>query len=88
MATAVRRQHDRRKVVSDLLAAGINEKKARSVKCQITVAKLPFARENEAFTFDGTPINETLMLVLAWDAERARDAVPGLTVANWVETRL
>ncbi|MDP5309313.1 ATP-binding protein, partial [Paracoccus spongiarum] len=45
MATAVRRQHEPQKVVSDLLAAEINEKKARSVKYQITVAKLPLARE-------------------------------------------
>lgn len=27
-------------------------------------------------------------LNLARDAERARDAVPGLIVANWVKTRL
>ena len=65
MATAVRRQHEPQKVVSDLLAAEINEKKARSVKYQITVAKLPVAREIEEFTFDGTPINETLVRDLA-----------------------
>lgn len=61
MATAVRRQHEPQKLVSDLLAAEINEKKARSVKYQITVAKLPVAREIEEFSFDGTPINETLV---------------------------
>ena len=65
MATAVRRQHEPQKVVSDLLAAEVNEKKARSVKYQTTVAKLPFAREIEEFTFDGTPINETLVRDLA-----------------------
>lgn len=65
MATAVRRQHEPQRVVSDLLAAEINEKKARSVKYQITVAKLPVAREIEEFTFDGTPINETLVRDLA-----------------------
>lgn len=65
MATAVRRQHEPQGVVSDLLAAEINEKKARSVKYQITVAKLPFAREIEEFTSDGTPINETLVRDLA-----------------------
>ena len=48
-------------MVGDLLTAEINEKKARSVKYQITVAKLPVAREIEEFTFDGTPINETLV---------------------------
>ena len=73
MATAVRRQHEPQRVVSDLLAAEINESEplcaigsrtmasARSVKYQITVAKLPVAREIEEFTFDGTPINETLV---------------------------
>ena len=77
MATAVRRQHEPQRVVGDLLAAEINESEplcaigsrtmasARSVKYQITVAKLPFAREIEEFTFDGTPINETLVRDLA-----------------------
>ena len=35
------------------------------MKYQTTVAKLPFAREIEEFTFDGTPINETLVRELA-----------------------
>jgi DNA replication protein DnaC len=65
LATAVRRQHEPQRVVSDLLAAEINEKKARSVKYQITVAKLPVAREIEEFTFDGTLINEALVRDLA-----------------------
>ena len=65
MAVAVRRQHEPRQIVGDLLAAEINEKKARSVKYQITTAKLPYAREIEEVTFDGTPINETLVRDLA-----------------------
>lgn len=36
----VRRQHEPRQIVGDLLAAEINEKKARSVKYQIATAKL------------------------------------------------
>ena len=47
MAVAVRRQHEPRQIVGDLLSAEINEKKARSVKYQITTAKLPYAREIE-----------------------------------------
>jgi len=65
MAVAVRRPHEPRQIVGDLLAAEINEKKARSVKYQITTAKLPYAREIEEFTFDDTPINETLVRDLA-----------------------
>jgi DNA replication protein DnaC len=65
LATAVRRQHEPQRVVSDLLAAEITKKKARSVKYQITVAKLPVAREIEECTFDGTLINEALVRDLA-----------------------
>jgi len=65
MAVAVRRQHEPRQIVGDLLAAEINEKKARSVKYQITTAKLPLARDLDDFVFDDTPINETLVRDLA-----------------------
>ena len=41
--------------------AEISEKQARSIKYQITVAKLPSAKEIEEFDFHETPINETLV---------------------------
>jgi DNA replication protein DnaC len=65
MATAVKRKHEPQKVVGDLLTAEISEKQARSIKYQLTIAKLPFAKEIEEFVFDGTPINETLVRDLA-----------------------
>jgi len=65
VATAVKRQHEPQRVVGDLLAAEISEKQARSIKYQITIAKLPFAKEIEEFVFDETPINETLVRDLA-----------------------
>jgi len=43
MATAVR-QHEPQRIVGDLLNAEINEKQARSIKYQLTIAKLPLAR--------------------------------------------
>jgi DNA replication protein DnaC len=61
IATAVKRQHEPQRIVGDLLAAEINEKQARSIKYQITIAKLPLAKDVDDFAFDGTPINEILV---------------------------
>lgn len=63
--TAVKRQHEPQRIIADLLNAEISEKKARSIKYQMTIAKLPLAKEVEDFAFDGTPINETLVRELA-----------------------
>ncbi|MBB5046988.1 hypothetical protein HNR60_001737 [Rhodopseudomonas rhenobacensis] len=41
MTTAVKRQHEPQRIVGDLLSAEINEKHARSIKYQLTIAKLP-----------------------------------------------
>jgi DNA replication protein DnaC len=65
IATAVKRQHELQRIVGDLLTAEISEKQARSIKYQITIAKLPLARDVEDFAFDDTPINETLVRDLA-----------------------
>ena len=65
IATAVKRQHEPQRIVGDLLTAEISEKQARSIKYQITIAKLPLAKDIDDFAFDGTPINETLVRDLA-----------------------
>jgi len=65
ITTAVKRQHEPQRIVGDLLTAEITEKQARSIKYQITIAKLPLAKDIDDFTFEGTPINETLARDLA-----------------------
>jgi DNA replication protein DnaC len=65
VSAAVKRQHEPSRVVGDLLRAEISEKQARSIKYQITISKLPLARDVEEFVFEGTPINETLVRDLA-----------------------
>jgi DNA replication protein DnaC len=65
IATAVKRQHEPARVVGDLLSAEIAEKQARSIKYQMTIAKLPLAKDIDDFIFDGSPINETLVRDLA-----------------------
>src|ERR1700750_1249620 len=65
IATAVKRQHEPQRIVGDLLTAEITEKQARSIKYQITIAKLPLAKELDDFDFDDATINETLVRALA-----------------------
>ena len=65
LATAVKRQHEPERVVGDLLTAEISEKQARSIKYQMTIAKLPLAKDIDDFVFESTPINETLVRDLA-----------------------
>lgn len=68
VTSAVKRQHEPQRVVSDLLTAELSEKQARSIKYQIAIARLPMAKEIDEFVFDGTPINETLVRDLAGGA--------------------
>ena len=65
IATAIKREHQPTRIVSDLLTSEIAEKQARSIKYQMTIAKLPLAKDIEDFTFKGTGINETLVHDLA-----------------------
>ena len=65
MATGIKRSHEPLRIVGDLLSAEIAEKQARSIKYQITTAKLPLAKDIDDFDFCATPINEALVRDLA-----------------------
>jgi len=77
VATAVKRQHEPQRVVGDLLTAELSEKQARSIKYQMTVARMPFAKEVDEFNFDDAAVNETLVRDLAGGAflEQQRNLV-------------
>jgi DNA replication protein DnaC len=68
MTTGIKRRHEPPRIVGDLLTAEIAEKQARSIKYQLTIARLPLAKEIDDFDFTGTPINETLIRALAGGA--------------------
>ena len=68
MATAIKRQYEPVRIIGELLAAEIAEKQARSIKYQMTIAKLPLAKDLDGFTFAETPINESLVRSLATGA--------------------
>src|SRR6202030_1710176 len=65
MTTGIKRRHEPPRIVGDLLSAEIAEKQARSIKYQLTIAKLPLAKDIDEFDFTGTPINEALVRDLA-----------------------
>ena len=68
MATGIKRQHEPPRILGNLLKAEIAEKQARSIKYQLTIARLPLAKDIDDFTFAGTPINEALVRDLATGA--------------------
>ncbi|MES2335040.1 MAG: IS21-like element helper ATPase IstB [Pseudomonadota bacterium] len=65
MSAGIKRQHEPPRIVGDLLQSEIAEKQARSIRYQMTVAKLPLAKDIEEFDFTDTPINEGLVRELA-----------------------
>ncbi len=77
VAAAVKREHEPQRIVGDLLAAELSEKQARSIKYQMTITRMPFAKEIDEFDFAGTPINETLVRDLTGGAflEQQRNLV-------------
>ena len=61
LATALKRQHEPQRFAGDLLKAESSEKQARSIKYQLTIARLPLAKDVDDFAFADTPINEGLV---------------------------
>jgi DNA replication protein DnaC len=68
LADGLKRQHSMQRIVGDLLTAEIAEKQARSIKYQMTIARLPLAKELADFDFTATPANEALIRDLATGA--------------------
>ena len=68
IADGLKRQHPVQRIVGDLLRAEIAEKQARSIKYQLTIARVPLAKDLGQFDFAGTPVNEGLVRDLATGA--------------------
>ena len=75
MAAGIKRQHEPPRIVGGLLKAEIAEKQARSIKYQLTIAKLPLTKDIEQFDFAGTPVNEALVRELATGAFLAEQRI-------------
>lgn len=65
IADGLKRQYPVPRIIGELLKAEIAEKQARSIKYQLTIARLPLAKDLAQFDFTGTPVNEALVRELA-----------------------
>ena len=65
LADAARRNHPPERVLGTLLKAEVADKKARSIKYQLSVAKLPTAKELDGFDFTQSLVEERLLRQLA-----------------------
>ena len=65
LTDGLKRKRPIQRIVGELLEAEIADKRARSIKYQMSVAKLPLARELADFAFADTPVNEPLVRELA-----------------------
>ncbi|GGE86730.1 hypothetical protein GCM10011317_49860 [Niveispirillum cyanobacteriorum] len=65
IADGLKRQYPVPRIIGELLKAEIAEKEARSIKYQMTIARLPLAKDLAQFDFSGTPVNEALIRDLA-----------------------
>jgi DNA replication protein DnaC len=65
MGNGIKRQHEPPRIVGDLLQSEIAEKQARSIRYQLSIAKLPLAKDIDDFDFANTPVNEGLIRDLA-----------------------
>jgi DNA replication protein DnaC len=68
VSVGIKRQHGVEKVIGALLKAEIAAKNARSINYQLTIAKLPLAKELAGLSFEGTPINGALIEQLSTGA--------------------
>ncbi len=60
-----RRKRDFEAILCDLLAVEIADKKARSIRYQMTIAKMPVVKELSAFDHAASCVNETMIAELA-----------------------
>ena len=72
-----KRQRSFETLLGELLKAEIAEKAARSIRYQLGIAWLPVAKELSDFTFDESPVNESLVQSMATGdfLEQQRNAV-------------
>jgi DNA replication protein DnaC len=65
VSASVKRNQGVERTIAALLKAEIAAKQARSINYQMTIAKLPLAKELAELSFDETPVNGELITMLA-----------------------
>ena len=65
LADGARRKHPPERILGELLKAEIVDKRTRSIKYQLSVARLPTAKELEGFSFADSDVDEPVVRRLA-----------------------
>ncbi|WP_303809476.1 IS21-like element helper ATPase IstB [Sandarakinorhabdus limnophila] len=61
VTTGLKRQRTMMEILTDLLRAEATHRHTASIRYRMSAAKLPVAKDIDAFVFDGTPVNEGLV---------------------------
>jgi DNA replication protein DnaC len=61
VTTGLQRQRTTMEILTDLLRAEATHRHTASIRYRMSAAKLPVAKDIDAFVFDGTPVNEGLV---------------------------
>ncbi|MEI6467195.1 MAG: IS21-like element helper ATPase IstB [Hyphomicrobiales bacterium] len=61
ITTGLQRKRTTMEILTDLLHAEATHRHTASIRYRMTAARLPVAKDIDAFVFDGTPINEGLV---------------------------
>ena len=77
LSAGAERRHPPQRIVGELPEAELADKKARSIKYQLTIAKLPSAKDPADFDFSASPADEALLRGMAEGGllDGARNAV-------------
>ena len=57
----VRKKHTVHEILSGLCKAEISERKARSIRYQMRIAKFPVLKDLDTFSFDNVPVEEMVI---------------------------
>jgi len=76
MATAVKRQHEPQRIVGDLLNAEINEKQARSIKYQLTIANCRLPRTLRTSSSKAHPLTRRWSMISPAAASSPSNVTP------------
>ena len=61
VTTGLQRKRTTMEILTDLLRAEATHRHSASIRYRMSAAKLPVAKDIDAFVFDGTPVNEGLV---------------------------